>query len=315
LDIAIVMPPGAVPRGGNKHTAARWAAFLRAGGNRVTLSDDWRSGRPDLLIALHARRSHASVARFSEVHPDRPLVVVLTGTDLYRDIRTNAEARRSLDLATRLVVLQPEGLRALAAKHRARTSVVFQSSATKLRHAPARGRFRVAVAGHLREEKDPFRTVLALGHLPAEAGIEVVQFGAALSPAMAGEARRWAMREPRYRWLGSVAHTRALRSIASSHVLVVSSVMEGGANVICEAARIGVPVLASRVPGNVGMLGRDYPGYFPLHDEKRLARLIARAAGDAAFYRVLKRATVARRPLFAPAAERRSLAALVDELT
>ena len=90
--------------------------------------------------------------------------------------------------------------------------------------------------------------------------------------------------------------------------------MEGGANVISEAARIGTPVLASRVAGNLGMLGRGYPGTFPFGDERALAKLIERAARERAFYARLKRALRARRALFAPAAERRALAALLGEL-
>jgi glycosyltransferase involved in cell wall biosynthesis len=102
--------------------------------------------------------------------------------------------------------------------------------------------------------------------------------------------------------------------MAKSHVLVVSSVMEGGANVVAEAARIGTPVLASRVSGNIGMLGAEYPGYFPLADDVALAKLLERAASDAKFYRALKSALRARRKLFAPAAERASLAAVVREV-
>jgi glycosyltransferase involved in cell wall biosynthesis len=147
-----------------------------------------------------------------------------------------------------------------------------------------------------------------------DANIEVVQLGAALTPDMGRQAKRWMQREPRYRWLGSKPHQQTLRTMAGSHLLVVSSVMEGGANVICEAARIGVPVLASRVAGNAGMLGAGYPGYFSLFDDAGLARLMARAASDTAFYRKLKRAVVARKPLFAPAAERHSLKQLVRGL-
>ena len=130
------------------------------------------------------------------------------------------------------------------------------------------------MVGHLREVKDPFRAVRALAHL--EGDYEVVQVGGALDPAMTAVAKRWTKREPRYRWTGSVPHAAALAWIARSHLLVVSSVMEGGANVICEAARIGTPVLASRVPGNVGMLGRGYPGYYRLFDERALGRLIVK---------------------------------------
>lgn len=314
MKISIVTPAGAAPRSGNQHTAQRWAKFLRALGHRVAIAQRWDGADVDALIALHARKSGVSIEGFHRSHPDRPLIVVLTGTDLYRDIGTHPAARQSLELASRLVVLQPAGRRVLTNRLRAKTRVIFQSADTRVRHRPPHGCFRVAVVGHLREEKDPFRAVMALVHLPQHTGIELVQLGDALTPEMAGIARCWMQREPRYRWLGSKPHADALRRLAASHLLVVSSVMEGGANVICEASRIGVPILASRVSGNIGMLGAGYPGYFPLFDDLRLARLIDRAATDPAFYRRLKRAVRARSALFAPAVERRALALLLQGL-
>ena len=312
--ISIVTPAGAGTRTGNRHTAQRWAALVRALGHRVAVAVEWDGRECDLLVALHARRSHASVARYRAAHPRAPLVVALTGTDLYRDLPASAEARHSLELADRLVVLQDEARRALSARVRRKARVIYQSADTTLRAAPPRGRFRVLVSGHLREEKDPFRAAAALRHLPGLEKLEVVQLGAALDPSMEAQARAWMEKEPRYRWLGARSHPRALEWIARSHLLVVSSAMEGGANVISEAARIGTPVLASRIAGNLGMLGRGYPGYFPFGDERALAALIARAAREPACYARLKRALRARRPLFAPAAERRALAALLAEL-
>ncbi len=305
--IAIVTPARAGSRTGNLHTAARWAAMLRAAGHRVSVRTQWRSERCDLLVALHAKRSHASVVRYRGAHARGPLAVVLTGTDLYRDLPASFEARRSLELADRIIVLQDEAPRLLAPRLRRKSRVVVQSSESTLRHDPPRRGLRVAVIGHLREEKDPFRAAAALAHLAADADVELVHLGASLSPATAREARRRMAREPRYRWLGSVTHARALAWLAKSHLLVVSSRMEGGANVIAEAARVGTPVLASRVPGNLGMLGRDYPGYFPLGDERALAKLLRRAASDADFRPRLRRALRARRQLFAPAAERAAL--------
>jgi len=314
MRIAITVPASAVPRSGNRHTAARWAQFLRELGHRVRVVTRWRGGHDDLLLALHARKSFDSILRFSEAKPSAPIVVALTGTDLYRDIRASVEARMSLGLAARLAVLQEEGLRELSPFLRGKTRVVYQSADVSLRHAPGKSPFRVAVIGHLRSEKDPFRAVQALRRIERSTPVEVLQIGAALDRDMRERARGWRKIERRYRWLGSLEHKAAMRQLASSHVLVVSSVMEGGANVICEAARIGVPVLASRVPGNVGMLGRDYPGYFPLFDDRALARLIERARTDAVFYRKLKSALRRRRAMFAPAAERSAVGRLLRGL-
>jgi putative glycosyltransferase (TIGR04348 family) len=307
MRIAVTIPASAAPRSGNRHTAARWAGFLRELGHRVRLVTQWRGGNDHLLLALHARKSAASIRRFSDRRPNAPVVVALTGTDLYRDIRTDVDARQSLGLAARLIVLQEEGLRELSPFLRGKTRVVYQSSDVAPRHAPDKSCFRVAVVGHLRSEKDPFRAVMALRRIERSTPVEVLQIGAALDREMRVRARGWMRLESRYRWLGSLPHVVAMRRLASSHVLVVSSVMEGGANVICEAARIGVPVLASRVPGNIGMLGRGYPGYFPLSDDRALARLIERCRTDAVFYKKLRSAILRRRGLFSPASERAAL--------
>lgn len=309
--LAIVTPARAGARNGNRHTAQRWAGFLRALGHRVSVLTQWQGEPCDLLLALHARRSHASIISYRNRFPAGPLVVVLTGTDLYRDLPASREARQSLALADRIVVLQSEAKLELQERLRSKTRVVYQSADPSLRHAPPRGRFRVAVVGHLREEKDPFRAALALAHVKSQ--VEVVQIGDALSPEYARQAKSLMRRDRRYRWLGGRTHPQALGWIARSHLLVVSSVMEGGANVISEAARIGTPVLASRVSGNLGMLGRGYPGYFPLLDEKALGRLIQKTIESRHFHPSLKRALAARRKLFAPAAERAALGKVVRE--
>jgi putative glycosyltransferase (TIGR04348 family) len=308
--IAIVTPARAGARNGNRHTAQRWAGFLRAAGHRVSVDTEWNGKPCDLLLALHARRSHPSILAYRQRFPAGPLVVTLTGTDLYRDLPASREARQSLQLADRVIVLQEDAFRFLSPGMRKKARVVYQSAAPSVRHAPPADRFRVAVVGHLREEKDPFRAALALSHVKHD--VEVVQIGDALSPDMKVKALRLMKREPRYRWLGSRSHPETLGWIARSHLLVVSSAMEGGANVISEAARIGTPVLASRVSGNVGMLGRGYPGYFPLFDDKALGGLIEKFSAKES-RRMLKRALVARRHLFLPSAERAALRAVIRE--
>jgi putative glycosyltransferase (TIGR04348 family) len=307
MRIALVTPAGARSRNGNRHTALRWAAFLRTAGHLVRVHTEWDGdARADMMLALHARRSHASIKAFSR---DKPLVVALTGTDVYRDIHESAQARESLELADRLIVLQPKASDELPRHLRRKVRVVVQSSATRLRHQPVKHRVRVCVIGHLREEKDPMRTLAALRRLPADTGMEVVHVGAALDAALGEQARLGMAQDARYRWLGGLPHARALRWLASSDAMVISSRMEGGANVVCEALRVGVPVLASRIPGNLGLLGAGYAGYFALGDEVHLARLMSRVASDAAFYRRLKAQVRVLRPMVAPRREALALLA------
>jgi putative glycosyltransferase (TIGR04348 family) len=307
----IVTPAAAGTRTGNRHTALRWATLLRSGKHRVQVGVAWNGEECDGLIALHARRSHDSIVSFKQT--GKPLIVVLTGTDLYRDLPDSPHAQQSLALADRVIVLQEAALDEVAPSVKSKTRIVYQSADPRLTHQPPKAPFRVAVIAHLRAEKDPLRAAAALEQLP-DRDLEVVQVGEALDSRLGAEAKERMARDARYRWLGSLPHRKALRWMAQSHLLVVSSVMEGGANVVCEAARIGTPVIASRMSGNIGMLGRDYPAYYPVADHKALARLLAQAKHDAGFYRRLKDALRARRSLFAPAAERRALLGVVREL-
>ena len=218
MKIAITVPPSAVPRSGNRHTAARWLRFLRQLGHRPRILTPGRSGNDDVLLALHARKSYDSILRFSEVKPSAPIVVTLTGTDLYRDIRTIPEARQSLGLAARLIVLQQEGLRELSPFLRQKARVVHQSADIALEHRPDRSVFRVAVIGHLRSEKDPFRAVQALRRIDRATPVEVVQIGGALDSEMRERARGWKRLESRYRWIGSVEHAGGARDFPTLNV-------------------------------------------------------------------------------------------------
>ncbi len=309
MKITLVTPRVRQVRTGNRTTAQRWARMLRAQGHRVRVSSTWDGRAADLLLALHAHHSHDAIRRFRATHPDRPILLALTGTDLYRDLPHDPQARASLRMADAFAVLQEEALKRLPRGLRSRSVVIHQSAVPgRPARKPAR-HFQVCVVGHLRAVKDPLRAALALAHLPTDLPVRVLQLGAAIEPGYARAARTLARHEPRYRWRGEVSPAAVRRAMATSHVLVVSSRMEGGANVISEALACGLPVLASRIPGNIGMLGADYPGYFPFGNERALARLIARAATDADFYRALRSHCRARAHLFTPAREARALRA------
>lgn len=300
---------------GNRVTAERWARILKSLGHRVAIAPGYENERCHALVALHARRSAEAVFRFRRRFPEAPLIVALTGTDLYRDIRRSRRAERALEAADRIVALQPLAAEELEPHLRGKVRVIYQSA------EPVRGQLRrsreffdVCVAGHLRAVKDPFRAAHAARKLRRNSRIRVLHAGEAMEPAMAQKARAEEAHNARYHWLGPLSRARTRRLIAQSRILVLSSRMEGGANVISEAVVEGTPVIASRIPGSVGLLGENYPGYFPVGDTDALARLLVRAESDSAFYRRLQSHTERLAPLFRPAGERARWKKLFGEL-
>ena len=313
MRIALITPYGREHQNGNWHTAARWTRFLRDAGHTVIVQTKWDARPADLMLALHARRSFASIQAFAKQFPSRPLVVALTGTDLYRDIHEDMDAQQSLEWAHRLIVLQDRGPDELAPHLAAKTRVVYQSSPDIARTPERKNRFEVLVIGHLREEKDPFRAALATAHLPESSDIQVNHLGGALSEDMAHTAELAQTKLPRWKWAGEVTHKTVLKHLSRAHLMVISSVMEGGANVICEALAAEVPVLASDISGNIGMLGEHYPGYFPVGDEHKLAKLMTRAEDDPDFYAELLKHVRQRRSLMRPEQEASRLRQVVAE--
>lgn len=323
MQIALVTPAPPASRAGNRNTALRWARLLRQLGHRVRICTEWHPAADDplearapadLMLALHARRSHASMRRFREAGR-RPLVLALTGTDLYRDLGIDAQARESLRLADSLVVLQERALDELPEDLHGRTFIVHQS-APAVRHAePLRRCFEVCVVGHLREEKDPLLAARALAMVPplpeGSPPLRITQVGRSLDPVLAEEARALMAADARYRWLGEVTPANARRLIARSRAMVISSRMEGGANVVSEAIAAGTPVIASHIPGNLGLLGADWPATFPVGDARALASLLARVAGEPAFLARLQAAIRDRAWVCDPAGERSALDAAV----
>lgn len=330
MKIAIVTPAPAGSLYGNRVTALRWAKILRRLGNRVSVSQTY-DGKPyDLLVALHARKSHPSVVNFRRHNPSAPIVVALTGTDLYRDIETNHRAQESLDMATRIVVLQPKAIEQLRPSWRRKTRIIYQSVEKKLAQTLARsssvktkttnsdtktnGNFDVCVIGHLRDVKDPFRTALAARSLPDSSTIRILQVGGAMTRRMADRARKEMSANQRYRWLGERQLACVRRILKKSSLSVVSSRMEGGANVLSETIAASVPILASRIDGNVGVLGANYPGYFDVGDTAELTGLLSRAETSPAYLAQLEAWSKRLTRLVDPAREQQAWSELVGEL-
>lgn len=313
MKVSLITPAGKGSRHGNRVTTTRWARFLRQLGHRARIEEVWSGERADVMIALHARRSHKSIERYAVAQPDHPLIVALTGTDLYRDVRSDWEAGESLELASRLVVLQSAGLKELKPRHRAKTRVIYQSAEPVRHQRPAKSYFDVCILGHLRAEKDPFRVARAARLLPEKSRIRILHAGGIRETGLEGEAESLMLSTPRYRWLGDLPRWKTRCLLSRSRLLVQSSIMEGGANAISEALAAEVPVVASYIPGNLGILGEGYPGYYPVGDEKALARLLERVETDAAFYARLREWCGALKHLVSPEREKEALDRLLKE--
>ena len=320
MRIGIVTPARPDSLHGNRITALRWAMILRRLGNRVSIVQNYDGEPYDLLVALHARKSHRAVVNFCRQNPEGPVIVALTGTDVYRDIRTSRAARHSLDLATRIVVLQPKAIRELRSSWHKKARVIYQSvknrqALTSNTHAkePPSSSFDVCVIGHLRAVKDPFRTAMAVRLLPDSSKVRVLQIGGAMTDAMANRARKEMSVNKRYKWLGQLSRLHALQILKKSSLCVLSSRMEGGANVLSEAIAASVPILASRIDGNIGILGARYPGYFDVGNTSQLAQLLTRAESFSEYLAELKAWGESLTCLVDPAREEQAWRALINE--
>ncbi len=316
MKIMIVTPVSPESTRGNSVTARRWRDMLVDLGHDVELDSALTDETCDLLIALHAERSHDAIARFHDAVPEKPVVVAMTGTDLYLDLPAgSSRALESIEVAERVIVLHPCAFEALPETARGKARLVIQSatptSRTPTTHGP---RFAICVLAHVRRIKDPLLAARAARRLPRDSRIHVTLAGSVLEEDMKSEIESEVAENSRFTWLGELSNDQARDLVASSDMLVMSSELEGGANVISEALACNVAVLASRIPAAIGMLGADYPGLFEVGDEGSLAGLLQRAESDRAFMDALQEHCQAVASLVDPRRERSALAGLLTEL-
>src|ERR1051326_1536536 len=305
MKIILITPPGPSTRTGNAVAALRWARILRQLGHRVTIAAKYGDESADAMVAIHAWRSAEAIRRFKTLYPERPVILQLSGTDIYQYISEDPEPTlRSMELADSLIAINSLAWRMVPKTLRKKLRVIFQSALNpSTRRQPSRRHIDISVIGHLRDVKDPLRAAEAARLLPPASRIRIVQIGRAYSAAWAAKPAAEMAANPRYLWRDDVPRAAVQRLLQASHAMVLSSRSEGGANVISEAVVAGVPILASRMDGNVGLLGADYPGYFPVGDTKALARLLQRIESDPRFVTKLRRVIARRAPLFRPERE------------
>ena len=316
MNITVISPAAKQSRSGNRVTAVRWARILRDLGHRVRIEDGENGLDSDLLVAIHAYRSAAAINTWVAARADAPLVVLLAGTDIYRFQHTDAEITlESMRAAHRLVGLHDLVANDIPTPFGDKLRVIHQSASPLASpRCPGRRHFDICVVGHLREEKDPLCAARAAAQLPASSKIRIVHLGKAHNEQWAQAARDEMAVNPRYLWRGEVAPGEVRRTFGRCQAMVMSSVMEGGANVVSEAIVAGLPVLASDISGNRGLLSDRHRAYYPVEDSGALAQLLKKAETESGFLELVKHNQDSRAHLFEPARERNAWAALLDEL-
>jgi glycosyltransferase involved in cell wall biosynthesis len=249
---------------GNTVTTERIVKMLRAGGVDARGTHFYDGEAADVLISLHAVKGAPAVFDFREKNPAGKVVVLITGTDLYESLPAGSGVGHcALQAADRIVVVQEAAISRLPENVREKAVVIPASlDPIAIKARPEQPPFAISVVGHPRPVKRSFLTIETVARHPEWTGVEVWQIGAALDDESRKTAEEWQTRDARYRWFGGLPREEALRLCAKSSLTVNSSILEGGANAVLEAMTMGVPVLASRIEGNVGQLGKDYPGYF-----------------------------------------------------
>ncbi|MBT3989034.1 MAG: TIGR04348 family glycosyltransferase [Rhodospirillaceae bacterium] len=316
MKISLITPAKKSSKNGNRTTALRWARILRDLGHHVDITVTYDGQKADLMIALHAWRSAAAITTYRKLYPDQPLILALTGTDINEFIHSDPKPTlASMETADALVCLHDLVVDVTPKKFRKKLNVIYQSApALSRKRKSTTKNFDICLIGHMRDVKDPLRGAMALRGVPESSKLRLIHLGKAHNKAWEKKGRAEMKRNPRYIWQGEKAGWEVRKELARTNLMLISSVSEGGANVVSEALVAGVPVIASKINGNVGMLGKDYPGYYPVGDEKALRKLLLKCESDAAFMRDLSRRCKVRAKLFKLAEEKRRWKKLLAEI-
>ncbi|WP_138441390.1 selenoneine biosynthesis selenosugar synthase SenB [Marinobacter alexandrii] len=311
MQITLITPAPPGSKAGNRATAERWASLLGNAGHQVNVVTEYDGAPCDLFIALHAWRSHDAIQTFRKCWPETPLILALTGTDIYRHQQEYPLPTRASMAAADVLI----GLHALVSEdipeEFAGKLLTLYQSANEIPPATNKAitseTFDVCVIGHLREEKDSLRAAMAVRLLTAESRVRILNAGKPHNAQWQALVEQQMAENPRFQWLGELDKPNTQNLMAQCQLMVMSSVMEGGANVVSEACRAGLPIIASDIPGNRGLLGKDYQGYYRARDDAALARLLQKAESDPEFLKRLKGQVSERASLFTPENEQRSL--------
>ena len=316
MKITIVTPAKKGDRSGNRATANRWATILKKLGHHPRTLTEYDGAPCDAMMAIHAWRSAASIRKFRNINPKTPLLLCLAGTDINTFQASHPEETYgSMEIADRLICLHDRVARSIPRRFHKKLHIIQQSAPPICRKPQIQRCFEIVVVGHLRDEKDPMRAAKAVGNLPVTSQIQILHMGKAIDETHRRNALAEMERNPRYNWVGEVPRWKVRQKMARARAMIISSRQEGGANVVSEAIMAGLPVIASKIDGNIGLLGTNYNGYYPTEDTQALTKLLIRTENDLTFLKKLSTQIRALKPQFTEKRELTSWETLLNSLT
>ena len=299
IDVLIHSPYPRQKSQGNAVTAERMKRLLQSGGLNVAIHERGDNRiEAKCLIALNARKSAGEIFDFHQRWPDRKIIALLTGTDVNHPEmeQSGSDTLRALAQSDAIVSLHDGFSHRIPADLLKKTKVIYPSVqfSDAAEHCPFEP-WKVVIAGNFRDEKNPNLMIEAVAKL-ATSEIHFHAYGA--GSEYQDKLEQAAETYPKFHFHGVQERDVVLAAMQSARVLLNTSTEEGGANAICEAVMIGLPVIASRIDGNLGMLGDGYGGFFTSEETDGLAGILTRAESDAGFYNSLKQQVSTRAELF-----------------
>ena len=261
---------------GNSVTTCRIVELLNELGYLARGSHGFDGDPTDVLISLHSHKGAPAVDEFQRQFPEGKVIVLITGTDLYDDL-PQGRGMTTLHQADAIAIPYREARGGVLQEFDDQIHVVPSSLVIpEIEAKPEPDQFLITIVGHLRPVKRSFLTVEAVAAHPEWENVTVRQLGEALDQESLKTACDWEEKDRRYQWLGALPREESLALCARSSLTVNSSLSEAAPNALLEAMTLGVPILSSKIEGNIGLLGEDYPGYFDGDSlESKLAEIIS----------------------------------------
>ncbi len=262
---------------GNYVTSKRYAYHLQNLGYRVFVYNGFEEKvnveGVRCAFVLHAEKGSHVIKELAAKNV--PVVLVLTGTDLYRDIISTKNSKkercfRSIQLASAIVVLHENAVSDLlkvVSFPRERIFVVLQSVVDFKKRTflfKKKNHYKILLLSNIRKEKGIIVAISGFlefqKNIDARTKFTLDHIGGVLDQGYFKKITNLLEGVKSVSFLGSIEKDKLQTMLASYDLLLHSSFIEGGSLVIQEAQNAGLPIIASDISCHAALLGSAYVG-------------------------------------------------------